>query len=415
MVDTPAFARSPEPAWLPPGVARDRATERPFFTFLFKIASRCNLDCSYCYVYSGPDQSWRQRPRFMDNRIASQASDAITEHAAKHGVEEIAVVFHGGEPLLAGPSRIDDYCRIVKSRVPANVEFGVQTNATLLKPKVLDVLAAHDVKVGISLDGTESTNDLNRRFRNGRGSYSRVMKSLDLLHSRPQWSRLLGGFLAVIDIRHDPREVYEGLVSLGAKSLDLLLPDCHHDAPPPRPLDVNSQTAYGRWLSQFFDCWLDGNSQFELRYFEEIIALLLGGFSTLEAIGAKSVDLIVIESDGDIEAVDTLKMVGRHVTDLHLNVMRNSFDDAMAHPAVYSRMLGYEALCDTCKACPELESCGGGYVPHRYGRENGFLNPSVYCEDLKFLFSHIRQKIAPHLVSARQEDSRNERSSARLP
>ena len=401
MVEKATPPHSAAVAWLPPGVVRDPLSERPFFTFLFKIASRCNLDCNYCYVYNGPDQSWRERPRFMDRDVATHAANAIAAHVTKYGLEEIAVVFHGGEPLLAGPARIDEYCRIVKSIVPARIEFGVQTNATLLRPKLLDVLAKHNVKIGISLDGTESTNDLNRRFRNGRGSYSRVIRGAELIRSRPEWTRLFGGFLAVIDIRHEPKEVYEGLVSLGARSLDLLLPDCHHDAPPPRPMGLDSRTAYGRWLSSFFDYWLDGDAKFELRYFEEIIALLLGGFSTLEAIGAKSVDLIVIESDGDIEAVDTLKMVGRHVTDLHLNVARNSFDDAIAHPAVYSRMLGYDALCETCKTCTELESCGGGYVPHRYGRGNGFLNPSVYCEDLKFLFSHIREQIAPHLASAK--------------
>ena len=34
-------------------------------TILVKTASRCNIDCSYCYVYQGPDSSWRLQPKRM--------------------------------------------------------------------------------------------------------------------------------------------------------------------------------------------------------------------------------------------------------------------------------------------------------------------------------------------------------------
>ena len=389
--------------WLPTGVHREPNTERPFYTFLLKVAARCNLDCTYCYVYSGPDQSWRDRPRFMSREVASRAAEAIATHVDKHGVSDIVVVFHGGEPLLAGPERLDEYCRLVRSIVPAKVEFGVQTNATLLSPEILRVLETHDVRIGISIDGSQSANDAHRRFVNGRSSYARVVQGINLLRSRPEWNRLFGGFLAVIDLQNDPSAVYEALVSLGARSLDVLLPDSHHDAPPPRPLGKAGRVAYGRWLSRLFDTWLDSQQNIEIRYFEEIIALLLGGRSSLESIGAKSVDLIVIESDGDIEAVDTLKMVGRHVTDLGLNIFKNSLDDALAHPAVHSRMLGFKALCATCQSCSEVNYCGGGYLPHRYGRGNGFVNPSTYCDDLKYLISHVRDRIRSPLTSAMQQ------------
>lgn len=336
----------------------------------------------------------------MSHEVATQAARAIAEHVSKHELQNIVVVFHGGEPLLAGASRIDEYCQIVRSVVPAVVEFGIQTNGTLLTKDVLDVLAVHDVRIGISLDGDRTANDLNRPFRNGLSSYDRVVRAVDLLKSRPEWAKLFGGFLTVVDLKNDPKAVYDGLVLLGARSFDLLLPDSHHDAPPPRPQGYDGRIAYGQWLSRFFDLWLDGEHAIELRFFEEMIALLLGGASSLEAIGAKSVDLVVIESDGDIEAVDTLKMVGRHVTNLGLNVARNSLDDAFAHPAVYSRMVGYSGLCDTCQNCSCLEYCGGGYLPHRYGRGNGFLNPSVYCDDLQYLIEHIRERIREPILLA---------------
>jgi uncharacterized protein len=244
----------------------------------------------------------------------------------------------------------------------------------------------------VSLDGSREQNDLSRPFRAGGSSYDRVIKALGLIQANWRYKELFGGLLAVIDLRNDPAEVFDALVATGAKSVDVLLPDSHHDSPPPGrngPYDV----AYGKWLARLFDHWIDGGRDIELRYFEEIISLLLGGESKLEAIGATSVDLVVIESDGDIEAVDTLKMVGRQVTHTGLNVRSHSLDDAFLLPGIYSRNLGYAALCDTCQRCRELAYCGGGYLPHRWGRGNGFLNPSVYCLDIQFLIDHIRRRI----------------------
>jgi len=33
--------------------------------------------------------------------------------------------------------------------------------------------------------------------------------------------------------------------------------------------------------------------------------------------------------------------------------------------------------------------CGGGFLPHRYKRENGFDNPSVWCEDIQLILARM--------------------------
>jgi uncharacterized protein len=332
----------------------------------------------------------------MSSAVAQAAARAIGEHAIRHDLKEIAVVFHGGEALLAGPDRIAGYCSTVKAQVPCKVGFAMQTNATLITPKILEVLEQYEVCIGVSIDGDRESNQ-QRPFKNGKSSYERVRRALDLVQSRPEWSRLLKGCLAVIDLRHEPERVLAGLLELGTRGVDVLLPDAHHDRPPFRPRDDVDQTAYGRWLARFFDAWLRSGADVEVRFIEELMSLVLGGRSTLESLGAKSVDIVVIESNGDLEPVDTLKMVGRAATYLGFNVLQHSIDDAIAHPAIRSRMLGYDSLCETCRACPELERCGGGYLPHRYGQGRGFLNPSVYCHDIQYLIRHIRTALLREL------------------
>ena len=40
----------------------------PFRQFILKVHSRCNLSCTYCYVYEMADQGWPRLPRQMSPR-----------------------------------------------------------------------------------------------------------------------------------------------------------------------------------------------------------------------------------------------------------------------------------------------------------------------------------------------------------
>jgi uncharacterized protein len=35
---------------------------KPFNEFIVKIASRCNINCDYCYEYNLGDENWRSQP-----------------------------------------------------------------------------------------------------------------------------------------------------------------------------------------------------------------------------------------------------------------------------------------------------------------------------------------------------------------
>jgi hypothetical protein len=57
----------------------------PFRQFILKVHSRCNLACSYCYVYEMADQRWRGLPRRMSQAVAGKTVERIAEHAERHG------------------------------------------------------------------------------------------------------------------------------------------------------------------------------------------------------------------------------------------------------------------------------------------------------------------------------------------
>ena len=81
----------------------------PFREFVVKVHSRCDLACDYCYMYEMADQSWRDRPRRMSIEIARRTAMRIGEHVSSHQMPSVALILHGGEPLLAGRELITEF------------------------------------------------------------------------------------------------------------------------------------------------------------------------------------------------------------------------------------------------------------------------------------------------------------------
>src|SRR4051794_40895255 len=98
-----------------PSAPPTRPTTIPFHLFLWKIASRCNLNCSYCYVYNLGDQRWRDQPHFMSEAVALRTAQRILEHCRAHEQDSFRVIFHGGEPLLGGVSHLKALIEILNS------------------------------------------------------------------------------------------------------------------------------------------------------------------------------------------------------------------------------------------------------------------------------------------------------------
>jgi len=361
----------------------------PFREFVLKIHSRCDLACDYCYMYAMADQSWRGRPRQMADTIAARAADRIGEHVRQHGLAEISLVLHGGEPLLAGPGFIAWLTRRVRDAVGVPVDASVQTNGTRLDEEILKCFSRLGIQVGVSLDGAPQAHDRHRRFPNGLGSHAAVAAGLDLLGSA-RYRHLFSGLLCVVDLHNDPAATYQALLEFRPPRIDFLLPHATWDSPPPRRSASSTDTPYAEWLIAIFDRWYP-DPRTDVRLFSDIMRLLLGRPSYSEAVGLAPSGVVVIETDGEIEQVDTLKAAFPGAPHTGLHVMRDSFDTALMLPAIAARQRGADALCATCRQCELHRICGGGTYAHRYRKGTGFANPSVYCPDLTRLIEHIRR------------------------
>jgi uncharacterized protein len=336
----------------------------------------------------------------MSMLTIQQVAERITQHAKTHALSEVDVILHGGEPLLAGADLLTYATDTIRSALsPGRATVTVQTNGTLLTRRILQEFRTHDVCVGVSLDGDQAAQDRHRRSANGRGSHASVARALKLL--REEYRPLYRGLLCTIDLDNDPVHTYEALLEFAPPAVDFLLPHGNWtDLPSHYQPNNPENTPYADWLIAIFDRWY-GTSRREtcVRMFDEIFSLILGGNSHSENIGLSPAALIVVDTDGSIQQVDTLKSTFPGAPDTHMTVADHSFDTVLWHPAIVARQIGAAALSETCHGCRVHRVCGAGNYAHRYRAGDGFRNPSVYCADLRRLIDHITGRVRSDLIS----------------
>jgi uncharacterized protein len=374
----------------------------PLDQFVLKVESRCDLACDHCYVYEAADQSWRGRPKGIPDDVLRRTAERIAEHAGEHGLDVVEVVLHGGEPLLIGVDGLRGIITELHSslRGVCELDLRIHTNGVRLNEAFCDLFAEFNVHVGISIDGDRAANDRHRRYANGRSSYDPVIRAINLLRT-DRYRSLYAGLLCTIDVANDPIAVYEALIGLEPPRVDFLLPHATWDEPPPR--DPGRDEQYADWLTAIFDRWVEDGRPTGIRTFESILSTLTGGESFTEALGLAPVTLATIETDGSYEQVDSLKVAYEGAPATGLNVFSDGLNAVAGHPDIVARQQGLDSLCQTCRECPVVSSCGGGLYAHRYRSGAGFDNPSVFCRDLLKLISHVEQRLPQ--VSAHHEMS----------
>jgi len=390
----------------------------PFRQFVLKVHSRCDLACDHCYVYEHADQSWRGKPKVISAEVVVQAGVRIAEHARRHSLPGVRIVLHGGEPLLAGASRLAQIATALRATVElaCPLDLRIHTNGVRLDERLCEVFLASRLKVGISLDGDRAANDLHRRFADGRSSYDQVLRAVGLLRSDP-YREIFAGILATIDVRSDPVASYRALAALDPPALEFLLPHGTHDEPPPGA--ARGATPYADWLVAVYEAWRADGERVPIRIFESIRRTSLGLSSLTEALGTEASDIAVIETDGTIEQADSVKVAYDGAPATGLDIFRHPLDAAAAHPAIAARQQGVAGLSATCRRCPVVSSCGGGLYAHRYRTGAGFDNPSVYCADLEKIITHVRSGLGTAPVTAigpvTSQLAASERTAHQLP
>jgi uncharacterized protein len=355
-----------------------------------KIAERCNLNCSYCYMYNLADGRYASRPVFMSRDVFQALVTRIHAYCRDRPSHKVGVIFHGGEPMLFDPAEFDAWLSAATPLIGDVVSWVLQTNATLVTDEWVRLILKHGIRTSVSLDGPPEVHDAFRVDHTGRASHARTLDGFRKLRA----AGLTPNVLCVINPLQSGLDTYRHFRQLDIRRMNFLLPDVSHDNKDTIYPGLGS-TPVADFLIPIFDEWFRADDpSIEIRLFTEAIRVLYGAESQTDALGNRPQNYLVIDTDGSILANDALKACYDGAPESGLNVLQHSFDDLRAGtPLLYNVMSESIPLCEQCQRCPERDVCGGGSLPNRYSSTAGFMNPSVWCRDLLKFLAHVRNQL----------------------
>lgn len=185
----------------------------PLTTMVLNVTSKCNLACTYCYEYGDDrivDTAESAKPRFMSEETARESVDFMLRESGTNRVAHLT--FFGGETLMNFKLLKSTlaYARERGAAMGKDVDFSLTTNATLLKPEIIDWLTENKVGVTVSIDGPKELQDGSRVFKTGRGSYDIAMPKIRELLKRHR-SRPIGARVTLTRHNLDVRRIYRHL------------------------------------------------------------------------------------------------------------------------------------------------------------------------------------------------------------
>jgi uncharacterized protein len=144
----------------------------PMRSLSLAIAQSCNLACAYCYAEGG---SFGGAERQMPADVARAAVDTLFRDAGAG--ERVNLAFLGGEPLAnrALLRQCTEHAAALGETRGVQVGFSITTNGTLLTPDDGAFFERFGFAVTVSLDGTREQHDRLRPFKDGRGSFERIL------------------------------------------------------------------------------------------------------------------------------------------------------------------------------------------------------------------------------------------------
>jgi uncharacterized protein len=368
---------------------------------ILKVASLCNLNCSYCYVYNARDKTYLTRPPQLTEDLARTVLGRIRDYCSARPQHRMSICLHGGEPLLLGKDRFRELVELIRLELGTQLgSLTVQTNAVLLDREWAQLLRELHVSVSVSLDGAPEANDSARVDHRGRGTYAKTAAGIQHLMNEGVHVSVL----CVIRPGVSGAAAYRHLRSLGITDMDFLLPDASHDDWHDR-FGKFGKTPAADYLIPALDAWLaEDNPDITVRFFSGIFRMILGDSCETDAFGGGPMPYLVVETDGSIQANDALRVCEESLPETGLNVWTDDLDSLeRARPLTRDLIAGRIEIPDACRTCPERSTCGGGYMPHRYSRERGFNNPSVWCADILRLFEYMRGVVEQSETTSAQE------------
>lgn len=328
----------------------------PLNTMVLNVTNKCNLACTYCYEYGEDkivDTNYGKQPKFMSEDTAEESIEFLLRESV--GLPVAHVTFFGGETLLNFPllQKTVAYAHRRAAEVGTRVEFSLTTNATLLKPEIIQWLADNDIGVTVSIDGPKPVQDGLRVFHNGKGSYDVVLPKIKELiathHSRP-----IGARVTLTQKNMNVLEIYRHLTEeIGFRQVGLapVTTQEHRDY----AITPESKTDMLRQFEELANEWLECALRDEHHGFTNVtdtIEEIHKGVSKAYGCGA-GLGLMGVATDGEVALCHRFAGSEEHT----IGSVQDGIDREKQEQFLVDHHIATKTDCHTCWARP---ICSGG-------------------------------------------------------
>ncbi len=375
----------------------EHASNHYSFDIVLKVSERCNLACPYCY-YFYQEYDGNANAAIIKPAVVAALPDFIKRSVEKYKFDRVNIVLHGGEPLLLKKSRFDQLCTFLRESLEGTIDvtFATQTNGVLIDDEWIDLFAKHDIKVGISIDGTPELHNKLRPDHNGRGSYDDAVRGLKMIQQAVADGKIeKAGALCVVHSDVDADAYLDHLINgLNVHSPSLNYPRGAWDDLSTLEWD-NEVEKYRKMVNY----WLANFVFPKFHYVRGISDYMLAIMSDKGAYrndlrSATRHFIATISSEGALMVDDNLLGIDEFFADKSLNIFENTLDDLFETEQWQKLTWAITQKPLECEGCPWYRSCRSGELFNRYSKVAGFSRKSAICKTLTM----IHEEVASYLL-----------------
>lgn len=347
----------------------------------------CNMQCGYCY--NGSARTVTDKP----NKIISMDTiyNIFDQIVPVLKSNRLVVIWHGGEPLLAGQNFYREAIETQKKAVAGRYKVTncVQTNGTLVDDSWADLLAELKIGPSVSVDGPAFLHDSIRTFGNGNSTYNSVMRGYRLLQQKD----LNTGMLMVISKNNveNVKDIWNWVLEQQIPHFDFLPciePEFWRQG---KQVYGLSTEEIAEFSIKLFDLWFDyGDPNIKIRTFRDAIKGQIGGKVNVCSWKAGCLQHISFDASGN--AFPCARYHCYLETKMG-NINKQTFSEIMTTPETQKVHTGIAEGQAKCRGCKWNHMCGSGCPFLKYALYGSWNGPYVHCDSRKALFEHVKSRI----------------------
>ncbi|MFA7120740.1 MAG: radical SAM protein [Bacilli bacterium] len=332
---------------------------------VINVTDSCNLKCQYCYANN------ENKIKMIDSETIIKAVEKFSERIYPNN---LTVIFHGGEPLLAF-EKIKEAVENLKHI--KNVVYSLQTNGTLLTQEKLIFFKKNKFLIGLSIDGISDENNSLRNIDGKIKDYTN--KNLEILKNNKSFVKPL-----IVVHKKNINNIKEIVNFFKNNDFDGLVCNLLFE---PENFDncVLDDSLFDnmRYILDLMMENYDGEnfafSERDIRLlFRKVIYGFIDEYMCMNSPCGAGKETVAVDYKGDVWACNVL--ISKTEKDNYMgNIFENSINEILSKEVKISKR-NIDSI-PICNECSYKKLCGGGgccgFVTNQ---RNNLKDKSIYCD-----------------------------------